>query len=170
MSSPTEQEELLSKGYELGYSYEKTYHGCSQCVLAALMDVIGEADDQIFRSASGLAAGLGASGRATCAALLGGVMAISQRYGRERSKFDDVEGIRFRCYEISRKLLDKFESAYGSTKCGDVQIKLMGRSFDLLDPVNWDEFIEAGGHDTHCPGVVGNVVKWTLEVLLGEKT
>jgi hypothetical protein len=96
-------------------------------------------------------------------------MAISQRYGRERNKFDDVERIRFRCYEISRKLLERFESEYGSSRCADIQTQLMGRSFDLLDPVDWEEFVKAGGHDTHCPGVVGNAVKWTIEVLLGEE-
>ena len=164
-----EREQLLRRGYEAGVWYEKTYHGCSQCVLAAIMDVMGERDDQVFRSASGLAGGLACSSRATCGALIGGIMAISQRYGRERNKFDDVERIRFRCYEISRKLLERFESEYGGSRCADIQIQLMGRSFDLLNPADWEEFVKAGGHDTHCPSVVGNAVKWTIEVLLGDE-
>jgi hypothetical protein len=65
--------------------------------------------------------------------------------------------------------LERFESEYGGSRCADVQTKLMGRSFDLLDPVDWEEFLKAGGHDTHCPSVVGNAVKWTIEVLLGEE-
>ena len=169
MSLHKEHEELLSKAYEIGYSYEKIFHGCAQCVLAAVMDVLGEADDHVFRSATSLGGGIAISARGTCGALTAGVMAISQRYGRERGNFADVERVRTRCHKIGRKLLDKFESVYGSNKCADVQTKLMGRSFDLLDPVDFEEAIKAGAHEIHCPGVVGNVVKWTLEVILREK-
>ena len=57
--------ELLAKGYEIGYSYEKIFRGCSQCVLAAIMDVIGEPDDGVFRSATSLAGGIAISSRGT---------------------------------------------------------------------------------------------------------
>jgi C_GCAxxG_C_C family probable redox protein len=165
-NSEDEYEKLVSKGYELGYAYEATYHGCAQCVLAAIMDVLGGVDDQIFRSASGLAGGLAISSRGTCGALIAGIMCISQRHGRERSKFDDVKRVRTECHKICRGLLGKFQDMYGTTNCGDVQTKLMGRSFDLLDQVDREEFIKVGGHNNHCPRVVGNVAKWTLEILL----
>lgn len=161
----TDSEDLATKGYELGFEYERTYHGCSQCTLAALMDLLGEQDDGLFQAASGLGAGIGLSGGATCGALIGGVLVIGQRYGRQRRTFRDLEGVRFRCYAVSRKLLDKFESHYGSNRCADVQRALLGRAFDLSDPSQWDEFVSKGGHDTHCPSVVGNVVKWTIEIL-----
>ena len=169
MSLHKEQEELLSKAYEIGYSYEKIFHGCAQCVVTAVMDMIGEADDQVFRSATGLGGGIAMSSRGTCGALIGGIMAISFRYGRERSNFADIERLRTRCHEICRKLFDKFESVYGSNKCGDVQTKLMGRSFHLLDPIEYEEAIKAGAHEQHCPSVVGNVAKWTVEIILRER-
>jgi hypothetical protein len=96
-------------------------------------------------------------------------MAISQRYGRERSDFEDEEGARVKSYEVSRKLLERFEAEYGSGICGDIQTKLMGRSFDLMDPEERDEFLRRGGHEEHCPVVVGNAVKWTIEILLDEE-
>ena len=163
------REELSRKAYETGVAYEKTYHGCSQCVLAAVTDVTGERDDQVFRAASGLAGGLGLSSHGSCGALTGGIMAISSRYGRQRNQFDDIEGVRFKCFEISRRLVDRFESEYGSSRCGDVQTGLMGRAFDLSDPTERNEFIREGGHDSHCPTVVGNVAKWTVEILQKEE-
>ena len=32
--------ELAAKAYTLGKEYEKTYRGCSQCVIAALQDAL----------------------------------------------------------------------------------------------------------------------------------
>jgi len=165
MSEELTVEELAQKGYDLGFKYEKEYHGCSQCVLAALMDLLGEKDPNVFRAASGLGAGTGLSGRTTCGALNGGILAIGQRYGRELDKFDDKERARFKAYKLSRKLLEKFESHYGSNRCGDVQTTMMECEFDLTDPVQWKHFESLGGHDTHCPSVVGNVVKWTIEII-----
>jgi hypothetical protein len=77
VDSQGEREQLSCKGYEAGVWYEKTYHGCSQCVLAAIMDVMDEGDDQVFRSASGLAGGLACSSRATCGALTGRIGVLS---------------------------------------------------------------------------------------------
>lgn len=57
--------DLARKGYSLGFEYEKEFHGCSQCALAALMDLLREKDDRLFRAASGLGGGTGLSGRAT---------------------------------------------------------------------------------------------------------
>ena len=46
-------EEALEKAYNLGKEYEKTYRGCSQCVIAALQDVLGVGSDDVFKAATG---------------------------------------------------------------------------------------------------------------------
>ena len=48
-------EATLKKAYDLGFEYEKVYKGCSQCVLAAIQDLFGVRNDDVFRAASGLA-------------------------------------------------------------------------------------------------------------------
>jgi len=63
VDSQGEREQLLRKGYEAGVWYEKTYHGCSQCVLAAIMDVMD--------------GGLACNSRATCGALTGRIGVLS---------------------------------------------------------------------------------------------
>jgi hypothetical protein len=63
------------------------------------------------------------------------------------------------------KLHDKFINEYGSILCKDIQKKIMGRSFNLWDPKDYEEFEKAGGHTDKCPDVVGKAAEWTVEIL-----
>lgn len=85
------REMLLQKAYELGFEYEKTYRGCSQCVVAAIQDTLDLRDDAIFKAATGFAGGCGLTGIGVCGAFAGGVMVLGQLLGRERADFFDLE-------------------------------------------------------------------------------
>lgn len=165
-----QKKELLDKAFELGRKYEIEYYGCSQCALAAIQDTLEIRNDDVFKSASALAGGLGVTGNGTCGALSGAVMAIGQIHGRVREDFKDEKKQRKKAYELSRILIEKFANEYESVVCKDVQKKLMGRSYNLWDPEEFKEFEKAGGHTDKCPIVVGNASKWTVEILLGENS
>lgn len=77
---------------------------------------------------------------------------------------DFTERTGIRRYAKSKELLDKFVGEFGSPICGDVQTRLMGRSFDLWSG-DYQAFEEAGGHRDKCPQVVGTVAKWVVEML-----
>jgi C_GCAxxG_C_C family probable redox protein len=159
--------ELAARAYELGFDYERRFRGCSQCVIAAVQDTLGIQDDVVFRAASGLAGGGALTGRGACGAYVGGVMVLSQLWGRERSRFDDPEDIRFRAFELARQLADRFEQEFGGIICRDVQTRVFGRSFDLWDPEDFQRFEEAGAHGDKCPEVVGKAARMVVEVILG---
>ncbi len=159
----SDKEDLMKRAYELGFNFEREYGSCSQCVFAAFSEVLGKRNEEIFKAIDGLAGGLGRTGNGTCGALSGGVAAISQRYGRE--EFPNL-GQREKCMTLSKKLHDKFIEEYGSILCKDVQTKIMGRSYNLWDPKEREEFNKAGGHTDKCPDVVGKAAKWTVEILL----
>jgi C_GCAxxG_C_C family probable redox protein len=160
------KEELTKRAYDLGFEYEKEYGSCPQCTFAAVSEVLGTNNREIFKTIDGLAGGLARTGDGTCGALTGGVAAISQRFGRE--EFPKT-GQREKCMILSKRLHDRFIEEYGSVVCKDVQKKIMGRSFNLWDPKEREEFNAAGGHTDKCPSVVGKTAKWTVEVLLGEE-
>lgn len=162
------REELLKKAYELGFTYEKEYGGCAQCVIAAIQDALDMRDDAIFKVGSGFAGGMGLTGAGPCGALSGGVMAMSSKIGRQRQNWKDPEGIRRKSYQMARKLCDKFMQEYDGLTCREVQKKLFGRSFNLLDINDYKEFDKAGGHVDKCTSVVGNAAKWTVEILSEE--
>jgi len=163
-------ESVKKLAYDLAYFYERNYGCCSQCVLAAIKNTVGETQisDDVFKSCTGLGAGLAGGGYA-CGALTGGIVALSCFLGRDLDDFPDPDGIRFKTFQISRRLVDRFEEEYGSCggDCSGVQTKLMGRSFDILHGER-DAFIAAGGHDTVCPSVCGKAAQWVIEILNDE--
>lgn len=64
--------EILDKVQGLAYQNERVFHGCAQSLLAAVQNAFGVADDNLFKSANGLAGGIGISTMGTCGALIGG--------------------------------------------------------------------------------------------------
>jgi len=152
------------KAYEKGFANENDFGGCAQCAIAALYDVFPELkNEDVFRAATGLGAGVGLSARGNCGALTGAVMMVSQLYGRDLTNIADPEKKRFVAYRLGKKLVGKFLAEYGTVTCGEIQTKIMGRSFDLY--TEWNEFLAAGGHSTACTAVVGNAAKWAAELI-----
>jgi C_GCAxxG_C_C family probable redox protein len=161
-------EKSANKAYALAYEYEQKYGYCAQCVVAALQDTLDFISDDVVRSAHALSGGLGGAGDGTCGALAGGVMAICCKYGRERKDFDRTQ--MKLPEELAKRLHDLFIEEYGSPICGDVQRRIFGRSFNIWDPSEYQEFESAGAHIDKCPKVVGKVAKWVTEILLEEES
>ena len=157
------------KAYQLGKKYEQIYTGCSQCVIAALQDTFDIRNDAIFKAATGLAAGGGASIDGSCGAYSGGIMVLSYLMGREREDFADSDGILLRNFELIRKLHDEFIQEYGSVICCNIQTKIFGRPYYIADMDEFERFEKAGGHDAlHCPEVVGKAARWAAELIIEE--
>jgi len=164
----TNMKTLVEKAYKLGHEYEKTYRGCGQCLAAAVQDALDIRNDDIFKALTGYAGGGGTVGDSGCGAYVGGILFLGLLLGRERDNFADAEGIRFKSYELARKLHGRFINEYGSVICRDIQTKVMGRPYYLADQDDMDKFDRAGGHATVCPDVVGKAAKWTVELILAE--
>ena len=160
--------DIGEKAYNLGREYEKTFRGCSQCVVAALQDAFNMRNDEVFQAATGLAAGGGAATDGNCGAYSGGIMFLSMLSGRERDDFKDTSGKVFTNFQLVNKLRDKFIQDYGSVICRNIQTKLFGRPYYLLDPDDFQKFEKAGAHDVHYPEVVGKAAGWTADLIISE--
>ena len=159
------------KAYELGKEYEKAYKGCSQCAIAALQDALGIRNDDIFKSATGLAGGGCGTIDGSCGAYVGSIMVLGSLLGRERDKFDDFESIApdSRIFELARKFRNKYIQEYGSVVCRNIHTKVFGRPYYLVDPDEFEKFEAAGGHDDRgCPEVVGKAARWMAELIQEE--
>jgi C_GCAxxG_C_C family probable redox protein len=156
--------QMLDQAYALGYEFEQKYGVCPQCVLAALRETLGGIDDEVFKAAHALAGGGALTGRGTCGALAGGMMAIGAHYGRDRASFQSSRS-RYSA-KLARRLYEKFVAEFASPICADVQVARFGRSFDLWDPQDYRAFEDAGGHVDKCPDVVGKTARWTAQILL----
>ena len=153
------------KAYQLGYAYEAEHGACSQCTLLAIMDALGKRDAQVFRASFGFAGGIGSLSE-TCGALAAGVMMIGLEHGR---KLEDLatqdEPEKRACTRMVRDLHARYLREYGSIRCADVHMQLFGRTFDQWDEAEFAEFLRLGGHVDKCTAVVGNVARWTVEIL-----
>ncbi len=161
------RKDTLNKAYALAFEYEQKYGSCAQCVLAAIHDIFGIVDDEVFKSGHVLAGGVGLAGDGSCGALSGGSMALSCKYGRNRENFG--HGSYLKSYKLAKKLHDRFIREYGSCICRDVQKKIFGKSFNLWNPNEYKDFESAGGHKDKCPDVAGKVAMWVAEILLEEE-
>ena len=162
--SDKEKKDLVQKASDLGYQNERNFGNCPQSTIAAIQDVFGLIDDNTFKQAYGLGAGVGLTSKGTCGALAAGVMIISSLQGRE--KLDFKSGMNKKCYELSKNLLDKVESYYGGILCYEIQNKIMGNSFDLNKQEEVKAFEEAGGHDDKCPSVIRVVTEFIGEMIV----
>ncbi len=160
--------EVADRAYTLGKEYEKTYRGCSQCVIAALQGAFENRNDDLFKAATGLAGGTGLAGDNGCGAYTGAVLVLGSLLGRERNNFSDPGGIRLKTHQLARKFRERFIQEYGSVICRDIQNKILGRYYYLADPQEYEKFHNAGAHDIHCPEVVGKAARWMAEILWEE--
>ena len=148
-----QREILLKKAYEMGAECSRKYKGCSQCVVAAVQDILDIRDDMLFKAATGLSGGIGLSGIGPCGGISGGVLVLSQR---------------FKTYDLVNKLVDAYLDEFGAIACRDVQTKKFGRSYYLRDPQEKEKFQEAGGNTDKCPDVVGKAAQMTVKIILDE--
>ncbi len=161
------KEEILDEVYDLAFKYEAEIGSCPQCVLAALMETLDVGDTNTIKAVDAMAGGTALSTEGTCGALVGGLAAISSIVGRSYDNFTAGEQKR-RVFQYSKKLYDKFIEEYGSPLCKDVQQKIFGRTFKLLDQKEYQEFEKAGAHVDKCPSVSGNTARWAAEIILDD--
>ena len=158
--------DMIERAYDLGFAYERDFSGCAQSAIAAIQDALGIRNDYIFKSASGLAVGIGKLGDGPCGGYSGGAIVISMFIGRVRERFDnDVENRRM-SYKLVKELHDRYMQKYGSVICSDVQKSVFGRSYNLWDGEEFKNFEKDGAHIDKCTSVVGNASAWTVEIIL----
>ncbi len=161
-----EQKEVLARiAEQMAYSFEKTYHGCSQAVVRAVMHALGIHEEAVFAAAFPMAGGIAAR-QETCGALIGGLMCLgmaSKKYGRsweEHNKwnFDQLMDSVF----AAAGFFDRCKDAIGgSASCREITGMDMKSKDDAL------KFAETPNFETCCQNC-GKVAKMVVETLLEE--
>ncbi len=162
-----EREDLAEKAYRLAKEYERTCTGCAQSVVAGLLDALGVDEEGVFKAASGLADGIGLTREGSCGSLTGGCMVMGLLFGRERVDHRDMMKP-MRSYLMCKELLEDFVERYGSSRCYDIQMKLMGRTYDMYDPQELQEAFKSGMLE-HCSEVVGQAARRAAEIIAKER-
>lgn len=139
----------------------------------SLQEEFGIGNDAVFKAATVLSGGVARHGE-TCGALLGALMALGLVIGRE--KMEDTQAYRD-SMEPSADLIERFkaelkeqfgfEGELKGTLCRQIHEKIYGRAFDMMDPDDYQAFLDAGGHgDEGCLKVCGVAAQVGAEKIL----
>jgi len=156
--------DLIDKAYELGKIFEKECTGCGQTSIAAIFKALGIWNEDVFKAASGLADGLGLTGDGSCGALVGSSMVIGYLFGRESKDFKNFEKP-MKSYKLVKQLHGEYLKNYGTCRCHDVQMKLVGKTYDLWNAKELQEAFSSGMLEK-CSEVVGNTAKIATRIIL----
>jgi len=149
----------------LGFEFERTYRGCGQCTFAAVQQAIGQEEERVFRALTAFAGGFGLSGDAVCGALSGAGACFGLAQGRRRDHFDGDREPKYATFAMAQALRERFLWKYGSLLCKGVHERIFGRSFDLRNAQEREEFELAGAHAGKCTAVVGDVARWAVQII-----
>jgi hypothetical protein len=75
---------------------------------------------------------------------------LGLKFGRDKVKDpepDTPEGREelFKLREKAWRFCEEFKKEFGSTMCGDIRPKIMGRDYNSMDPVDREQFFKDGG-------------------------
>ena len=163
--SPGAREKILDIIAKSAYNNDRAYEGCTRCVLAALIEHLHlssyEGAKEVIKASSALAAGVCRMGE-TCGALTGGIMAIGLVTGSEKLEEFDAY---VKSMENSYKLYNRFKEKYGTTRCFEIQEKVLGRHYDFKNEEDGAAWYKDGGLDK-CPMVCATAARLAAEIIL----
>jgi len=166
-------EERIAKSKRKALEYDRDYIGCSQSVLGALQDEFGIGNKESFKASTALSGGVVRQGE-TCGAIIGALSALGLVIGRNhiedteayRAIMDPSTELRARFMEEIKKQF-RLSEDLKDTLCRHIQEKVLGRSFNLANKVDYQAFLTAGGHSEFgCPKVCGIAAGVAAEKIL----
>ena len=166
--------ELTDKAHELGFSFEKYSHSCSQSTVAAIHEIL-DIDDMVVRVATSSAGGQAGRVTGTCGALIGGTIVLDYFFGRpagEMSHTDPAQANVASLHDaigVAGTLFDKFVTEHGTIICPHLQTRMYGRPYFISDGQEMAKFEQLGGHtdsEKSCCRIVGNTSRWVMELLI----
>jgi len=157
-------DEVADRAFEIARAHESQSGVCSQCSIAGIFEALEVENDDIIKAATALADGVGLTGDGHCGALSGGTIAISHFFGRERKDFGQFPSD-FNSFILAKGLHDQFVEKYGTCRCADIQKRVLGRFYNLYDPVDLEAALKDGMMEK-CANLVGEVARMATKIIL----
>ena len=163
---PGSKEKMIDAAARSAYNNNRTYEGCSRCVLMGVNEhfkMVEDKDsfDACIKASTAMAAGVARMGE-TCGALTGAIMALGLEFGsanmRAFDKYVDT-------MSLSKELFLKFREIYGTVNCIEIQNKVLGRKYDFTIEADRDAWYSEGGLD-RCPRVCATAAALAAEIIL----
>jgi C_GCAxxG_C_C family probable redox protein len=140
---------------EAALDYFAQKFNCAEATLLGLAEACELNSDCVPRIATGFGGGMGGCGEA-CGALVGSIMALGLRYGRERA--DDVAAKSAVGAKV-RTLVEAFEKEFGATRCIDLT------ECDMRTTEGAEMAAQRKLHSDFCPRFVAFAAEITSQLI-----
>lgn len=157
----SEKKQRAESAAALALKYEFDYGCCPQCVLAAVQETVGLVTDETIKASHGLSGGGGLSGVGLCGSLVGGMLALGAKRGRDREKF--AKGKFIGNFSKTNELAERFKEKFGGLTCQELQQQFTGKTYDMWKPEEYQEFSDNRGDQ--CARTAEFVTRWVVERL-----
>ena len=154
------KDEILDRAQLRGEEYCYLTRNCAKGSATALLEEFGLGNMEIIRGLNPFP-GIAMSG-GVCGPVSGGLMALSLYFsGPDLTDFQDT-----RTYSFARKYLRRFEDAFGSLLCSDIQTLLLGKYYDpMAGGENLQAFNQARAREK-CPLAPGLGARIAAEIII----
>lgn len=133
---------------------------CAKGSALALLEAFGIGNMEIIRALSPFP-GLAMTG-GICGPVAGGLAAI----GLLVSDNDPADFQNVAHYVAGRQFIRKFETAFGSLKCPDIQKQLLGRAYDPFSGAEESQAFNEAGARGKCPLAPGLGARMAAEIII----
>ncbi len=163
MTTRSSREDIMRELDEKARKYLGISGNCAQSSFLTLSEQFELGDGTTLKALTPFP-GIALRGE-TCGAVVGSLLALGLVYGRDR--LDDWEGY-LRSLRPGRAFCRAFEKEFSSTMCDDVIRSFCGRTYDLADPAEAEEWRKSGAAD-NCPLVVSGACRMAAEIILDKR-
>ncbi|UCG82699.1 MAG: C_GCAxxG_C_C family protein [Dehalococcoidia bacterium] len=147
-----------------GDCVESVQGNCAQSVLVALREDFPVIDG-IPLNALTVMSGTALRGE-TCGAVCGALFTIGMLSAPAESEFLEALPVTL---PVAARFCDAFEQKFGSLICRNIHKKIFGRTYDLSDSMQQQEFLEAGGL-TKCRAPVETASRIVAEIFFDKES
>jgi C_GCAxxG_C_C family probable redox protein len=155
-----EKSELLDRVQQRAEEYCYLTRSCAKGSALALMEAFGVGSMEIVRAMAPFP-GLAMSG-GICGPVAGGLAAIGLFF----SDADPANHENIAPYIAGREFVQRFEKAFGSLQCPDIQEKILGKAYDPFAGLQELEAFNQSGAREKCPAAPGLGARLAAEILL----
>lgn len=154
---------LAEKAAKIAKTYEFDYGCCPQCVLAAVQETIpnNKISDETIKASHGLSGGGGLTGVGLCGSLVGGLMVLGSKRGRDHDKFS--KGKFIGNFKACNDLVEEFQKEFNGLTCQDLQQEFTGKTYDMWKAEEYQEFTDKRGEQ--CAVTAEFVTRWVVNKL-----
>ncbi len=161
--SRAEKARVAENAAAIARDYEFDYGCCPQCVLAAVQETVPDncVSDETIKASHGLSGGGGLTGVGLCGSLVGGLLVLGSKRGRDRDKFD--KGKFIGNFSVCNQLVDQFRDAFKGVTCQDLQHEFTGKTYNMWQAEEFQAFSDARGDQ--CAKTAEFVTRWVVNKL-----